>query len=282
MQPAHAPKHLPDSGAAKRRTTRILLRIPIEVQGTDVQGELFKERTTTLAINRHGALIVLEHAVQPEARIGVTNLQNMLASPFRVVSRVRKTLGEGPEWGVECLEPEKNFWGIFFPERPLTPLKEERIDTLVECAACHARELAPLTLDQYQTVTLKRALPRYCPACATATTWRLAVIAGELAAAAPEPNQRAAPSWGAERRRSKRVPVRLPVRVRLEEVGHTENLSTTGVCFSSTLLMRIGDRVMLTIGYDPQGNQEEIRGHVVWRQTIEGQPAALYGVQIEN
>ncbi len=282
MQPARAPEPLADSGASKRRTTRILLRIPIEVQGTDAQGKLFKERTTTLAINRHGALIVLEHEVLPEARLGVTNLQNMLASPFRVVSRVRKTMGEGPEWGVECLEPEKNFWGIFFPERPLTPMKEERVDTLLECPACHARELAPLTLDQYQTVTLKRALPRYCAACGAATTWKLAVIAGESAAAAPEAPERVARPWGPERRGAKRVPVNLPVRVRLEEVGRTENLSTTGVCFSSTLLMKIGDRVMLTIGYDPQGNQEEVRGRVVWRQTIAGQPAALYGVQIEN
>ncbi len=282
-EPGNAPEPLPESGAAKRRTTRILLRIPIEVRGTDAAGQPFKERTTTLAINRHGALIALEHAVLPEARVSITNLQNTLVSPFRVVSQARETLGEGPEWGVECLEPEKNFWGIFFPERSLAATKEERIDTLLECSVCLARELAPLTLAEYEIVTLKRVLERPCSACASTTTWGLGVVAGEAAAAVPDtPQPRDARPWGAERRRAKRVPVKLPVRVRLEEIGHTENLSATGLCFSSSLLMKVGDRVMLTVGYDPQGDQKEVRGRVVWRQAIAGTTAALYGVQLEG
>ncbi len=274
---------LPENGAAKRRTTRILLRIPIEVRGTDAAGKSFTERTTTLAINRHGALIVLEHVVLPESRVAITNLQNMLASPFRVVSQALKSLGEGPEWGVECREPEKNFWGIFFPERSPAPAKEERIDTLLECSACRARELAPLTLAEYETVALKRVLERPCSACGSTTNWSLGVVAGESAAAVPDtPQLRAARPWGAERRRAKRVPVNLPVRVRLEEIGHTENLSATGVCFTSSLLMKIGDHVMLTIGYDPKGDQKEVRARVVWRQAIAGATAALYGVQLEE
>ena len=282
-EPGKAQDPLPENGAAKRRTTRILLRIPIEVRGTDTAGKPFTERTTTLAINRHGALIVLEHVALPETRVDITNLQNMLTSPFRVVSQARKSLGEGPEWGVECLQPEKNFWGIFFPERSLVPAKEERIDTLLECSKCHARELAPLTLAEYETVTVKRTLARPCSGCGSTTTWRLGVVGGESAAAVPDtPQSRAARPWGAERRRAKRVPVSLPVRVRLEEVGHTENLSATGVCFTSTLLMKVGDRVMLTIGYDPQGGQKEVRARVVWRQPMAGTTAALYGVQLEE
>ncbi len=207
----------------------------------------------------------------------------MLTSPFRVVSQARKSLGEGTEWGVECLEPEKNFWGIFFPERSPAPAREERIDTLLECSACATRELVPLTLAEYETVALKRVLERPCSACASTTPWGLGVVAGESAAATPDTTQpRAAPLWGRERRRAKRVPVNLPVRVRLEEIGHTENLSATGVCFTSTLLMKIGDRVMLTIGYDPKGDQKEVRARVVWRQPIAGTTTALYGVQLEE
>ncbi len=274
---------LPGNGAAKRRSTRLLLRIPIEVRGTDADGRPFKERTTTLAINRHGALIVLEHAVLPETRVDITNLQNMLALPFRVVSQASKALEEGSEWGVECLEPERNFWGIFFPERAVASAKEERIDTLLECSACHARELAPLTLAEYEIVTLKRVLERPCSACASTTPWGLGVVAGESAAATPDtPQPCGARPWGKERRRAKRVPVRLPVRVRLEEIGHTENLSATGLCFSSSLLMKVGDRVMLTVGYDPQGDQKEVHARVVWRQAIAGSTSALYGVQLEG
>jgi hypothetical protein len=272
-----------EAGIARRRTERILLRIPIEVRGTGTEGNLFKEQTTTLAINRHGARIVLRHSLPPGARIGIKNLQNNLASPFRVVGLVGNSAGEGPEMGVECLEPEKNFWGIFFPEKTSTPRKEEVIDILLECSVCHARELAQLTLEDYQTVTTQPSLPRRCDACAATTAWKLGYVQGGGAQTAGPPVARGPrASAGVERRRAKRVPVKLPVRVRLEEIGNTENLSTSGVCFSSSLLMKIGDRVLLTIGFDPRGNQEEVRARVVWRQPTEGTNTALYGVQLEE
>jgi len=105
----------PKTAERRRRTERVLLQIPIEVKGTDAAGRPFKEKTHTLVINRHGARIALKTSVLPEARLIITNRQSAMTCPFRVVGRTGKSLGEGPEWGVECLEPGVNFWGIFFP-----------------------------------------------------------------------------------------------------------------------------------------------------------------------
>ena len=76
--------------------------------------------------------------------------------------------------------------------------------------------------------------------------------------------------------------MRLPVRIRLEEIGETENLSPSGLCFSSELAIRVGDRVWLTVGYAPGGNEKEVAAQVVWSKVLAGGKRALYGVQIEH
>lgn len=257
------------------------MRIPIEVRAAAADGASFKEKTHTLAINRHGARIALQNGLQRGAQITVTNLQNGMTCPFRVVERVGKSLGETPDWGVECLEPEKNFWGIFFPEKTPSPAREEVIDALLECPTCRAREMAQLTLEQYQTLSIHQSLSRSCTQCGVITEWKFAFV-GEV----PEQEGPAAlaPSAvsGVDRRRAKRVAVKMPVRIRLEEIGQTENLSHSGVCFSSDLGLRVGDRVKLTVGYGSAGAEREVPAQVVWRQPIEGTNRALYGVQLEE
>jgi hypothetical protein len=277
----HAPSQVE---RLKRRTERILLRVPIEVKGTAAGGKPFREKTHTVAINRDGARIVLNHSVQPEARLTVTNFQNEMVCPFRVVGRVGESSGGHAEWGVECLEPDRNFWGIFFPPKADMPAEEELIDALLECSSCHFRELAQLTLEDYQTMTSRATLRRACTACGKSTEWTFGFVEGdrEEAFGGPAASSAQAAAQGAERRRAKRVAVKLPVRIRLEEVGQTENLSHSGVCFSSQLTLRVGDVVMVTVGYAPGGGNKEIPARVVWRQPLEGTTRALYGVQLED
>lgn len=275
------------SQAAKlqRRSERIHIRLPIEVKGTAQDGKPFRERTHTVAINRHGARIVLHQAPQPESRLTILNLQNKMACPFRVVGRVGMPRGDEAEWGVECLEPDINFWGIFFPLKNETaPPAEELIDVLLECTRCHFRELAQLTLEDYQTISSRSKLARSCPKCQTGTDWTFGFVEGDPTEAIPAsstPSQ-PAPAQGIERRRFKRVPVKLPVRIRMEDVGETENLSHGGVCFSSALPLKLGDVVMITVGYQPGRSNKEHLGRIVWRQPIQGSSRSLYGLQLEE
>lgn len=268
----------------KRRTERILLRLPIEVKGTLTNGKPFREKTHSVAINRHGARIILNHDVPPESRLTITNLQNSLSTPFRVVERVGKPKGEQAEWGVECLQPELNFWGIFFPPLDETHAAEDLIDTLLECAHCHARELAQLTLPEYQAIVTRTSLHRACATCQGKTEWTFGFVEGDPREAYQGPAAVPAPATtnARDRRGAKRVPVKLPVRIRVEEIGETENLSHSGVCFSSNLVLKVGDSIMVTVGYEPGCGNQEVTGRVVWRQEIVGSTRFLYGVQLEK
>ncbi|MGD0920393.1 MAG: PilZ domain-containing protein [Terriglobia bacterium] len=280
----------PKSEERKRRSERVLLRIPIEVKGTDAEGKPFTEKTHTLVINRHGARIGLKAPLKPEARVTITNRQSAMSCPFRVVGRTGKCLGEGPEWGVECLEPGVNFWGISFPDKAAEPTAQEGIDALVECAMCRFRELAQLTLEEYRSMITQGSVHRDCPECGAETEWRFGFAEAEPEEALPAQPSASAPASpaveGEERRRAKRLTIKLPVRIRLqdgsEEVARTENLSKTGVCFSSSLMIRPEDRVFLTVGYTPGGSEEEVAARLVWRREIEAGATALYGVRLEE
>lgn len=267
-----------------RRSERIVLRLPIEVKGITPDGMPFLERTHTLAINRHGARIVLHQKPQPGSRVTILNLQNNMGCPFKVVGRVGKPTNDEAEWGVECLQPDINFWGIFFPLKDEAKPAPELIDVLLECTRCHFRELAQLSLEDYQTITSRSRLPRSCAKCQTATDWTFGFVGGDLSEAFPTPGASCppAPASGVERRRFKRVPVKLPVCIGLEEIGETENLSHGGLCFSSALSLKVGDVIMVTLGYRPGSDGKEIPCRIVWRQAIEGSTRTLYGVQLEE
>lgn len=281
----------PKGQELKRRTERVLLRIPIEVKGKGADGRPFSEKTFTLVLNRNGARISLQHGLRKGDQVSITNLQTKVSCPFRVVERTTDMIGEGPpEWGVECLEPEVDFWGINFPKKAPGLRPDELIDALLECSKCQARELAQLKLEEYRTLISQSSITRNCAKCGIQTAWGFGFVeAGpeETIPSPPAPSAEASSSEElAERRRAKRVTVKLPVRLRLEdgreEIARTENLSKTGVCFASDLLMKEGEILRLTVGYAPGSNEAEISARVVWRRSIEGSGRALYGVRLEQ
>ncbi len=273
-----------------RRTERVLLRIPIEVQGNQADGRPFKEKTHSLVINRNGARISMKNSPRPDDRVTITNLQTQTACPFRVVRQIPTSLGEGPEWGVECLEPEVNFWGIYFPTKGTSAAERELIDALLECSGCRFRELAQLTQEQYRALVNQVTLKRDCAECGAATDWTVSF--GEAEAeevVAPQPVQAPPPPTPAavkERRREKRPMVKMPVRIRLEngsvEVTRTENISKAGTCVISGLEMKEGARLRITIGYAPGSYEVEVPARVVWRRSIAETKKFYYGVQLKE
>jgi hypothetical protein len=311
------------TGVEGRRSERVLLKIPIKVEGVGAEGKPFSEKTFTLVINRHGARITLQNPLRPDDRITITNLYNNLTFPFRVIARTGKSLGEGPEWGVECLEPDAPIWGIYFPKKKGAPGEEEPIDALLECSQCLSRELAQLGPAQYQALTTQSSVRRECPQCKTATAWRFSFVdeaweeapsaaePAEIApapaaapppAAAPAPAASPAPAAAApppaaapspapvpakreERRKVKRVTLKLPVRVRLrdgrEDITRTENYSSLGACVISSLDLKENDRVLLTVGYTGGSSDLETPARVMWRRAMGGTKVTLYGMEFE-
>lgn len=275
------------SPLTKRRTERVLLRIPVEVRGTTGEGKTFLEKTHTLVINQHGALIPVKSGLIPGMLIRITNLQNKLECAFRVVEKAKKSLGEGPEWGVECLEPDLNFWGIFFPQKVLRPVAPESVDVLLECAACASRELAPLSLEDYRTMAEGGSLERPCARCGEETRWQFGFAEGEEEFPAPPPSaEEGARAASSERRRAPRQTVKLPVRIRAkdgrEELTRTENISKTGICFSTALVLNEGEPIGVTVGYSPGTTEKEVPACVVWRRELGGPGRALCGARLEG
>jgi hypothetical protein len=280
---------MPATHPSRRRTERVLLRIPIEISGQDVKEKGFRERTHTLVINRDGARVALHANVRAGTLVTIKNLQTALIARFRIVGPSTRSLGETPEWGVECLEHGVDFWGISFPEAGERSSSPEPVDGLIQCAGCHSQELAQLTMEQYRAAS-QASVRRPCGKCGKVTEWRFVSKEARKESVGPTPpSTREAPSQGEqgeERRGAKRLTVKVPVRIRLqdgsEEVTKSENLSKTGVCFSASLDMKPNDRIFVTVGYSPEGGGSEIGAEVMWRRELAEAGRALYGVHLQQ
>ena len=270
----------PLDGKSRRRTRRPLLRIAIEVEGRDASGVTFSEETHTIMVNRNGARIALKHTLKANDRIIVTNLEREESCPFRVVERADTLYGNEAEWGVECLEPDRNFWGIHFPDIASGVARGEGIDVLLECGTCGARELAQLEMDQYRTLSAKSRLERFCKQCGAESAWEFG-----FAEVKPTDSSNNLPPRSdiEDRRGTKRFVAMLPLRLRnadgTESVTRTENLSKMGLCFVSNVPMESGDLVYLTVGPSEDG-KKEICVRIAWRRPIAGSTSAVYGVRL--
>jgi len=102
----------PRQDSSRRRSRRVLLSVPVTVSCEDPPG-VFTEKTQTLVVNAHGALITLAAKV--------TQGQTLLISDSSAASRSCHVVYVGPtvdgrtQFGVEFNEPAPNFWHITFP-----------------------------------------------------------------------------------------------------------------------------------------------------------------------
>ena len=273
-----------------RKSERVLLRIPIRVAGKDILGKAFDVPTYTLVVGRSGGQIILPHLLAPHSVIKITNLKTHVSSSFRVVERVTRSLTGTPEWGVECLEPDLDIWGIHFPARTQEPSHADTVHVLLECQECFSRAMATLTVQQYRKLTAESTLPRPCPKCSATRNWKFAFIEVEveevLPSFAPPSDSGVAPGTSAEKRGDKRLVLKLPMGVRLpdgsEEASTTENISRSGLCFACGLEMHAGERLYVRIGLDRPEEKQDIPARIVWRRPAKEKGRAFYGVKLER
>jgi hypothetical protein len=277
-------------GKSSRRSERVLLRIPIRVVGKDTHGNAFDETTYTLVVNRSGALIVVAHLLQPGVVIKITNIKSQISCSFEVVMRAAESLSGTPEWGVKCLEPEIEIWGVHFPARPEGHADAGLIHVLLECRECTSREMAALTVEQYRRLEAQSRLPRPCPKCRVIRDWEFVVTEVGLGGISPSLQVPSAsgltPRDEADRRRDKHLAVKLPLEIRFpdgsEETSTTENISESSLCFACDLEMQIGDRLYVSVGLDPPSEQRDIPARIMWRRPAQGKGRAFYGAKLEN
>ena len=99
------------SGAERRRSERVFLQVAIFVQGVTADGHAFREKTKTLAVNAHGALIHLPQDVRPGETITLTHALTQEQQACRVVY-ARSMSGNIRAVGIEFVKPAPHFWRL--------------------------------------------------------------------------------------------------------------------------------------------------------------------------
>jgi len=153
-----------------RRSCRLAMSIPIRVFGTDYKGKDFFEDTTTLVVNQHGAKIRLVRQLVPEQEILLVSRSTDKEALFRVVSKVTGPDANCTYWGVECLAPEKNIWGIQFPELHATDQVSVRL--MIQCPVCGTRDVLYLDEPTVQSLESTGGVTRGCLVCRTEGLWK--------------------------------------------------------------------------------------------------------------
>jgi len=108
----------------RRRSQRVLLRIPIAVIAPGPDKNMVREQTHTLVVNAHGALIQLELKVREGQVLILQNPETSEEQSCRVI-HVHQ-IGEGKtEVGIEFLRAAPNFWRVAFPPSDWVPQSRE-------------------------------------------------------------------------------------------------------------------------------------------------------------
>ncbi len=154
----------------QRRSPRLVVRLPIRVFGIDYRGFDFVEDTRTLVVNLHGAKIPLERQLMPEQEIVIQSKTTNRESVFRVVGAVSAGDAEGISWGVECLSPDDNVWGIQFPA--LAPQDQTQVRLEIECPQCRRHETLHIDERTASSLLSGEGVQRECRSCGTVVLWR--------------------------------------------------------------------------------------------------------------
>jgi hypothetical protein len=268
-RPANEPK--------RRRSDRILVPLRIHVTGLDARSEPFEEDSITISVNKHGACISLQHQVVPEQKLTIKNLENGIATDFRVVGELRQVFGSRREWGVETLCPECNIWGLDFA----LPPEGAQPKVLICCAVCKDGALSTISSIEYDVLLYTGVISRHCERCGQTTRW-------EPSGHSPEPEliaRAVKPVPGPlERRRHRRLKLTMLVRVRNakgeSEIVQTLDVSKGGVCFVSQREYVVGELLLLTLPSTDKPAPLEATGRVVRAQSTPR--GKVYGIMFEK
>jgi len=97
-------------GVQRRRSSRLMLTVPLQVHGTEANKASFKEEARSLTLSRDGARIQIARPLRMGQVVRLVNLVSHLEADFRVVGPVAPPSEKGAEWAVECLNSKQNIW----------------------------------------------------------------------------------------------------------------------------------------------------------------------------
>jgi hypothetical protein len=261
-----------------RRSDRVLIRMPLEISGTDASGRRFSEKGATYFVNRHGGSIVTR-------RLLASGQQVLIRRPdgFQAQIRVVGQLGIGQAgqfYGISFLNPKTDFWGISFPS---SPDPEGVAKVLLECESCGAHEIIELDLIQLEVFQANDSLAHLCKKCTAVTRWteipidapptraqRIEDVESARAQSSQPAIQAAPVTTPSERRRNGRTRVKLtgcippPDGIGPDEVVQVLDLSKGGVRVRTQKKYVVGQWVQIAVPYTPGGANIFSQARISW------------------
>ena len=113
----------------RRRSQRVLMQVPVRIRGKSAQGAEFDEHTETLAINAHGALILLNARLTSGAVVHMKHNKTEEEQECQVAF-LGPVRGGKAEIGLEFTAPRPTFWRVAFPPEDWTPKSPEARNVL--------------------------------------------------------------------------------------------------------------------------------------------------------
>ena|SRR5580692_19030 len=120
VPPAAAPTH----PGPRRRSQRVLMQVGVRLRGDDAQGKAFDEESETLAINAHGALILMQARVTSGSKVRMYHNRTEEEQECYVVFLGPVRAGKA-EVGLEFSSPCPTFWRVAFPPEDWSPKHPE-------------------------------------------------------------------------------------------------------------------------------------------------------------
>ena len=108
----------------RRRSQRVLMQVPVKLTGADAQGAKFEEETETLAINAHGALVLIQARLTSGSKLLLQHKRTSEEQECHVVF-LGPVRGNKAEIGLEFSAPRPQFWRVAFPPEDWSPKHPE-------------------------------------------------------------------------------------------------------------------------------------------------------------
>jgi hypothetical protein len=109
----------------KRRSMRVVIDFPVSVFGQSSDGKIFAEKTKTVTVSAHGALITLKADIDSRKPILLANTKTGMQVQCRIPSRKDSKNGAF-EVSLEFANPLPEFWGINFPPEDWNPAERKK------------------------------------------------------------------------------------------------------------------------------------------------------------
>jgi hypothetical protein len=152
-----------------RRSGRIPKEIPILLIGSDLNGKVFSESTTTVLLSLHGAGILSRHKLSPEQELVLRWPERNKEAEIRVVGQVGEQSGRHT-YGVAFFDPHLNFWEIDFPS--ISEVERQLGLLSLFCSSCNALEKVDDSSFEADICATNEGVLRYCKRCGAATLWK--------------------------------------------------------------------------------------------------------------